>query len=176
MATGPAHTALTSYDVDLQPNMHVYAPGVETATSRSTGRWRIPILAQVAHAPAYPRAEKLFLKAIDETVSRVPEPFPAESRDITIPAEEKLKAMLDGRRAYFTTPPNSSLRYQACDDRGPVAFRRLCPCMQWTFEYQGSSRQRAVVLPSPCQVYSAKQDGLAESILLGVRGTSRLNP
>jgi hypothetical protein len=114
-------------DIALQPAMHVYAPGVEGYIPID---WKMEdsATAQV-HAPVFPRAEKLYLKAIDETVPAYRSHFRL-TRDITIPAAEKLKQAVDAS-GHFTVA--GSLRYQACDDR--VCYIPQTLPLQWTFEY-----------------------------------------
>jgi len=95
----PGQRIALTLDVDLGPNMHVYAP-------------------------VFPRAEKLYLKAIDETVPAYRNHFRLQ-RDITI------KPAVDGS-GRFTV--DGSLRYQACDDR--VCYIPQTLKLQWSFEYQ----------------------------------------
>jgi hypothetical protein len=113
-------------DIDLEPNMHVYAPGVEGYIPID---WKMQDsdTAQV-HAPVFPRAEKLYLKAIDETVPAYRSHFRL-TRDITIPPEDQLKPAVDGA-GHFAV--DGSLRYQACDDR--VCYIPQVLRLQWTFQ------------------------------------------
>ena len=122
----PGQRVALTLDVDLQPNMHVYAPGVEGYIPID---WKMEDsdTAQV-HAPVFPRAEKLYLKAIDETVPAYRSHFRL-TRDITIPSEDKLKPAVDGS-GHFAV--DGSLRYQACDDR--VCYIPQTLPLQWTFE------------------------------------------
>jgi Disulphide bond corrector protein DsbC len=124
----PGQRVTLTLAVELQPNMHVYAPGVEGYIPID---WKMEdsATAQV-HAAVFPRAEKLYLKAIDETVPAYRSHFRL-TRDITIPAEDKLKSAVDGS-GYFTVA--GSLRYQACDDR--VCYIPQTLPVQWTFGYQ----------------------------------------
>ncbi len=80
----PGQRVALTLDVELEPNMHVYAPGVEGYIPID---WKMQDsdTAQV-HAPVFPRAEKLYLKAIDETVPAFRSHFRL-IRDITIPPE-----------------------------------------------------------------------------------------
>ena len=121
-------------DIDLQENLHVYAPGVDNYIPID---WKIEDsdTAQ-AHAPVFPHAEKLFLKAINETVPTYTNHFRL-IRDITIPPEEKLKAKVDGS-GHFTV--DSVLNYQACDDR--MCYFPQKVRLQWTFEYEALDKQR----------------------------------
>ncbi len=133
---GPGERVALTLDIDLEPNMHVYAPGVEGYIPID---WKMQDsdTAQV-HAPVFPRAEKLYLKAIDETVPAFRSHFRL-TRDITIPPEDKLKPAVDGS-GHFTV--DSSLRYQACDDR--VCYIPQTLRLQWAFEYQALPKSRTL--------------------------------
>jgi hypothetical protein len=110
-------------DIDLGPNMHVYAPGVEGYIPID---WKMEdSSAAEVHAPVFPRAEKLYLKAIDETVPAYRGHFRL-LRDVTIGAGTSGRFTMDG-----------SLRYQACDDR--VCYIPQALRLQWTFDYKARS-------------------------------------
>jgi len=123
----PGQRVALTLDIDLQPNMHVYAPGVEDTYIPIEWKMEDSNTAQ-AHAPELPHAEKLFLKAINETVPAYTSHFRL-TRDITIPPADKLKSALD-RSGHLVVA--SSLHYQACDDR-MCYFPQTLP-LQWTFE------------------------------------------
>jgi peroxiredoxin len=124
----PGQRIALTLDVDLQPNLHVYAPGVDDYIPIE---WKMEDAdLVVAHAPEFPQAEKLFLKAINETVPTYQNRFRL-TRDITIPSDDKLKPALDGSGHFAIA---SSLRYQACDDR--MCYFPQTVHLQWTFEYQ----------------------------------------
>jgi len=121
-SVAPGERVALTLDVDLGPNMHVYAPGVEGYIPID---WKMEDSgAAEVHAPEFPRAEKLYLKAIDETVPAYRNHFRL-LRDITI------KPAVDGS-GRFTV--DGSLRYQACDDR--VCYIPQTLKLQWSFEYQ----------------------------------------
>jgi peroxiredoxin len=122
----PGQRVTLTLDIDLQPNLHVYAPGVDNYIPID---WKMDDsdAAQV-HAPVLPHAEKLFLKAINETVPAYTSHFRL-TRDITIAAEDKLKATVDGSGHFVV---NSELHYQACDDR--LCYFPQKVRLQWTFE------------------------------------------
>lgn len=105
-------------DVDLEPGMHVYAPGVEGYIPID---WKMEdsSAAQV-HSAIFPRAEKLYLKAIDETVPAYRSHFRL-IRDITIAPGASGPLNFEG-----------SLRYQACDDR--VCYIPQTLRLHWTFD------------------------------------------
>jgi hypothetical protein len=125
----PGQRIALTLDIELQPNMHVYAPGVENYIPIDWKMEDSPT-AQV-HAPVFPRAEKLYLKAIDETVPAYRNHFRL-TRDITI------QPAVDGS-GHFTV--EGSLRYQACDDR--VCYIPQLLRLEWTFEEQPLKRQPA---------------------------------
>ncbi len=105
-------------DVDLAPNMHVYAPGVEGYIPIE---WKMEdSSAAETHAPVFPRAEKLYLKAIDETVPAYRNHFRL-IRDVTI-----------GPGSAGTITLEGTLRYQACDDR--VCYIPQTLRLKWNFK------------------------------------------
>jgi hypothetical protein len=108
-------------DIDLQPGMHVYAPGVEGYIPID---WKMEDSAKAeVHAPVFPRAEKLYLKAIDETVPAYRNHFRL-TRDITITTA--------GGSGRFVV--DGSLRYQACDDR--LCYIPQTLHLEWAFDYK----------------------------------------
>ena len=124
-------------DLELKPNMHVYAPGVEGYISID---WKIQESdAAKAHDVTYPASEKLHLKAIDETVP-VYRGRLRLTRDVTIAQDGKVRPALDatGRLAIEGT-----LRYQACDDRVCYVPQQLP--LKWAFQYENFDRQRVPV-------------------------------
>lgn len=112
------HVTLT-LDVDLQPDMHVYAPGIEGYIPID---WNMQQTSAAEVQPAhFPRAEKLHLKAIDETVPAYTGRFRL-TRDVVIrPGSGRLT--IEG-----------SLRYQACDNR--VCYIPQTLPLSWSFEYR----------------------------------------
>jgi hypothetical protein len=122
----PGQRVALTLDIDLEPNMHVYAPGVEGYIPID---WKMEDSgAALVHPPVFPHAEKLYLKAIDETVPAFRSHFRL-TRDITIePAAEG--------SGHFAV--GGSLRYQACDDR--VCYIPQTLPLQWTFEYQSLAK------------------------------------
>ena len=104
-AVTPGQQVTLVLDVDLNPGMHVYAPGVQGYIPIDWKMQDSP--AAVVHEPVFPQSQKLFLKAIGETVPAYRNHFRL-LRDVTIgrAPEGSGKLTLTG-----------SLRYQACDDR-----------------------------------------------------------
>lgn len=132
-AVAPGQRVALTVDVDLEPDMHVYAPGVEGYIPID---WKMQDsdTAQV-HAPVFPRAEKLYLQAIDETVPAFRSHFRL-IRDITIPPEAKLQPAVDPSGQFAV---DGTLRYQACDDR--VCYIPQSLPLKWTFAYQAQPRR-----------------------------------
>jgi Thiol:disulfide interchange protein DsbD, N-terminal len=130
----PGQRVALSVDVELYPNMHVYAPGVEGYIPID---WKMQDSSTaLVHAPVFPKSEKLYLKAIDETVPAFRNHFRL-LRDITIPSESTLKPAIDSS-GHITV--DASLRYQACDDRVCYIPQELR--LRWTFEYHPPDQQR----------------------------------
>lgn len=127
-------------DIELKPNMHVYAPGVEGYIPID---WQMkPSEATASHDVKYPKSEMLNLPAIDETVPAYTGRFRL-TRDITIASADKVKPLLDSS-GRFTV--EGTLRYQACDDRVCYVPQNLP--VKWTFRFQDLDRQR---VPSELQ-------------------------
>ncbi len=117
-SVAPGQQVTLTLDVELAPNMHVYAPGVDGYIPID---WNMEDSGAVeVQAPVFPRAEKLYLKAIDETVPAYRDHFRL-LRDITIAAGAPGRFTIDG-----------SLRYQACDDR--VCYIPQTLALHWTFD------------------------------------------
>ena len=130
----PGQRIRLTLDLDLLPDMHVYAPGVEGYIPIE---WKMqdPEIFHV-QAAVFPHPEKLYLRAIDETVPAYRGHFRLV-RDITIPPESKVKSALD-RSGEFTV--DGTLRYQACDDR--VCYIPQTMRLQWTLRYQSPGKSR----------------------------------
>jgi hypothetical protein len=121
-------------DIEMKPNMHVYAPGVEGYIPIDWKMKESPVAA--AHEVSYPASEKLHLAAIDETVPVYKDHFQL-TRDITIAQDAKLRPALDST-GKFTV--EGTLRYQACDDRICYIPQELP--VKWTFQYAEFDRVR----------------------------------
>lgn len=114
----PGERVALTVDIDLGPNMHVYAPGVEGYIPID---WKMEdSSAAEVQAPVFPRAEKLYLKAIDETVPAYRSHLRL-TRDITISPTVSGPWNIEG-----------TLRYQACDDR--VCYIPQTLHLQWMFK------------------------------------------
>ncbi len=131
---GMGQRVALALDIELNPNMHVYAPGVEGYIAID---WRMKDSAGfVSHDAAYPKSEKLYLQAIDETVPVYRNHFRI-TRDITIGQDAKLRPLLDSSGNLTV---EGTLRYQACDDRLCYIPQELP--LKWTFQYQDFDRRR----------------------------------
>jgi len=133
----PGERIVLSLQLDLKPNMHVYAPGVEGY---------IPIDWKLEESPAakvlpfqYPASQKLHLKAINETVpvyrGRV-----RITREITFGPENAVRPLVTPTGELIL---KGSLRYQACDDRKCFVPESLP--LEWRFHFEGLDRERAPV-------------------------------
>jgi hypothetical protein len=121
-------------DIEMKPNMHVYAPGVKGYIPID---WKMKETGAAAEHPvSYPPSEKLHLAAIDETVPVYRAHFRL-TRDITIAQDEKVRGALDSS-GKFTV--EGTLRYQACDDRICYIPQELR--VTWTLQYAEFDRQR----------------------------------
>ena len=121
-------------DIEMKPNMHVYAPGVEGYIPID---WKMKESdAAAAHEVSYPPSEKLHLAAIDETVPVYRDHFRL-TREINIGQDAKLRPLLDSS-GKFTV--EGTLRYQACDDRVCYIPQELV--VKWVLQYAEFDRQR----------------------------------
>jgi hypothetical protein len=133
----PGHHIVLSLDLDLKPNMHVYAPGVEGY---------IPIDWKLEESPAakaetfqYPASRKLHLKAIGETVP-VYRGHVRITREITFGQEDAVKPLVGSTGELVL---KGSLRYQACDNR-ECYLPETVP-LEWHFHFEGLDRERVPV-------------------------------
>jgi hypothetical protein len=131
----PLQRVALALEIELKPKMHVYAPGVQGYIPIEWSMADSPLLQ--AHEINVPKGEMLRLEAIGETVPVLTGKFRL-TRDITLAADDKLKAALDAD-GNFTI--EGSLRYQACDDRLCYIPKDLP--LTWKFHYEGFDRERA---------------------------------
>jgi peroxiredoxin len=135
---GAGQRVSLTLDIEMKPNMHVYAPGVED--NYIPINWKMKESdAAAAHEVSYPPSEKLHLAAIDETVPVYRDHFRL-SREITIAQDAKLRPALNSS-GKFTV--EGTLRYQACDDRVCYIPQELP--VKWTFQYAEFDKERAPV-------------------------------
>jgi peroxiredoxin len=133
----PGHRIALTVDLDLEPNMHVYAPGVQGY---------VPIDWKLEEGPAakalpfeYPASRNLHLKVIGETVpvyrGRV-----RITREIAFGPENSVSPLVTPAGDLIV---KGSLRYQACDDR-ECYLPETVP-LEWRFHFEGLDRERAPV-------------------------------
>ena len=121
-------------DIELKPNMHVYAPSVQGYIPIE---WEMKESgADAVHEVSFPKYEILNLPAINETVPVFTGRFRL-TRDVTIGDADKIKPMLD-RSGRFTL--EGVLKYQACDDR--ICYIPQNLPIKWTLQFQDLDRQR----------------------------------
>jgi hypothetical protein len=129
------HIVLT-LEIELKPKMHVYAPGVQDGYRPI--EWPMKESAAVVAAAAdFPKAEILFLEAINEKVP-VYKGKLRLVREITIAKDAVLKPLLSAN-GEFTV--EGEFKYQACDDR--VCYLPTSIPLKWTFVLESHDRQRA---------------------------------
>ena len=120
------HVALT-LDIDLKPKMHVYAPGVEHYIPID---WQITDSdAAKAEAVKWPKAETLYLEAIDEKVPVYTGSFHLVRNIVFSPAAKQTGEITI----------HGVLKYQACDDK--MCFIPASVPLDWTFHYQERSQK-----------------------------------
>jgi hypothetical protein len=136
MARPHQRIALT-VDLDLQPKMHVYAPGVEGYVPIDWTLAEGPFLK--LHEFAYPPSRTLRLKAIKENVPVYTKRVRI-TREITFGTENALRPLLSPSGELVL---KGSLRYQACDDR-KCYIPETVP-LEWRFQFEGLVRDRAPV-------------------------------
>jgi hypothetical protein len=130
----PGQHIMLIVDLDLQPKMHVYAPGVEGYIPID---WKMPVSeAFKIAAPAWPPSRKLRLEAIQETVPVYTGKFRL-IRDITIGTQAQIKPLLDEKSELKV---QGTLRYQACDDR--MCYVPANVPLQWIFKVEPLDRER----------------------------------
>ena len=130
------HIALT-IDLDLNPKMHVYAPGVQGYIPIDWGMAESKAV-RVA-AVAYPASKKLHLKPINETVPVYQGKFRLV-RELTIGPEADVKPLLTPGGELVLS---GILRYQACDDK-ECYLPQTVP-LKWTLPFESLDRERAPV-------------------------------
>ncbi len=113
----PGQRVALTLDIDLKPKMHVYAPGVERYIAID---WQMANGNAAKAQPAtWPKAEKLRLDAIDETV-------PAYTGRFRV-----VRNIVMGPQARGAVTIHGTLKYQACDDR--MCYVPASVPLEWTF-------------------------------------------
>ena len=118
----PGQRIALTLDIELKPNMHVYAPSVEGYIPI---QWSMAPNAEIVAKPVVsPPPQMLHLEAIDETLPVYSGRFRL-ARDVNIAAGSKLKGAVT---------IEGSLRYQACDDR--MCYVPKTVPLKWTVQVQ----------------------------------------
>jgi hypothetical protein len=131
----PGQKIALSLDLDLNPKMHVYSPGVQGYIPID---WKLDEGPFVKlHAFDYPPSQQLRLEVIQETVP-VYQGRVRLSRDITFGPEGALKPLIATSGDLIL---KGSLRYQACDDH--ECFLPQTVPLEWSFHFEGLDRERA---------------------------------
>jgi DsbC/DsbD-like thiol-disulfide interchange protein len=113
-------------DIEMKPNMHVYAPGVEGYIPID---WQIsPSSVLQVHPVDFPKPKMLHLDAINETVPVYNGKFRLV-RDITI-----------GNAYLGMFVVQGALKYQACNDR--ECFIPQTVPLKWTFQVEMHDHDR----------------------------------
>jgi hypothetical protein len=125
-----------SLDIELKPNMHVYAPGVQGYIPID---WRLDEGGPAAkrHPFEYPVSEMLRLEAIGETVP-VYRGHIRIRREITFGQDAVLRLLVSPTGEVIV---KGSFRYQACDDR--KCYLPEDVPLVWRFKYEGLDLNRA---------------------------------
>jgi hypothetical protein len=133
---GPDSESHSALELDLQPGMHVYAPGVQGYIPID---WKLDDSGPVVkrHPFKYPPSEMWLPKAIGETVP-VYRRHVRIVREITFGQEDYLNPLVTPTGSLVV---KGSFRYQACDDSKCYIPEDVL--LEWRFKYQGLDRQRA---------------------------------
>jgi peroxiredoxin len=130
---GPGGRLTLTLDIELKPNVHVYAPSVDGYIPIE---WKIEENgASATQEVHYPSFEKLYLQPIHESVPVYRGHFRLRGL-ITIASNEKLASLVDTSGNF---PVDATLLYQACDERTCYPPERLP--IKWMFHYLGFDRQ-----------------------------------
>ena len=118
----PGQRFALTLNIELKPNMHVYAPSVEGYIPI---QWSLaPNAAIVAQPVVTPPPHMLHLEAIDETLPVYSGQFRLV-RDVSLATDAKVKGALT---------IEGTLRYQACDDR--MCYVPKTVPLKWTIQVQ----------------------------------------
>ncbi len=130
----PGQRGALVLDVELKPEMHVYAPAVEGYIPVD---WQIsPGVGVETSEAEYPTAERMYLPAIQETVPVYTHEFRVV-RDVHLLGSRELPPELEGQDEVVI---EGSFRYQACDDE--KCFFPLSIPLKWTLQLEPHDRVR----------------------------------
>ncbi len=132
----PGSRITVTAEVQLPPDVHVYAPGTKGYKSVSLVLDSAPGLAFLA--PVYPRAEVLYMPAIQERVPVFEGTFRIH-QDVKVSSAAEFSSSLgtDGKTVTIA----GKLNYQACDSK--VCFLPASIPVQWQLQVVPLDRQRA---------------------------------
>ncbi len=120
--------------IEMKPNMHVYAPGVEGYIAID---WKMSDSAGFkTGAVEFPPSKMLHLAAIDETVPVFQGNFVLQ-REIVVSQEKQLTPVLSAGKQLVV---EGTLRYQACDDR--LCYIPQNIPLKWTFAFEPLDTER----------------------------------
>jgi len=122
----PGQRGALVMDLDLEPKMHLYAPGVEGGYIAIA--WQMESLEGVEiDSAAYPASQEKHLPAIGETVP-IYEGTLRIVRDVHLLGGRSIPEALNGQTEVVL---KGVFKYQACDDR--KCYRPTTLPVQWTF-------------------------------------------
>jgi len=132
----PGSRVTVTTEVQLPPDVHVYAPGTKGYKPVSLVVDSVPGLEILP--PVYPRAEVLYMPAIQERVPVFQGTFRIH-RDVKVSSTAEFSNSLgtDGKTLTIT----GKLNYQACDSK--VCFLPSSVAVQWQLQVLPLDRQRA---------------------------------
>jgi Disulphide bond corrector protein DsbC len=132
----PGSRVTVTAEVQLPPDVHVYAPGTKGYKSVSLVLDSATGLAFLA--PVYPRAEELYMPAIQERVPVFEGTFRIH-QDVKVSSAAEFSSSLgtDGKTVTIA----GKLNYQACDSK--VCFLPASIPVQWQLQLVPLDRQRA---------------------------------
>jgi hypothetical protein len=120
-------------DVELKPNMHVYAPEVKGYIPVA---WALDSTAGRSVDAAWPQSKVLLLPALNEKVPVYENRFRV-TRDFTFANEKSLKPLINEKGEFQV---KGTFRYQACDDK--VCYVPQDVQVIWTFVLEAHDVER----------------------------------
>jgi len=132
----PGSVITLTADVQLPPDVHVYAPG--TKGYRTMQLQLDPMPGLELRPATYPRSKILYLPAIQERVPVFEGNFRI-SEDIRVPTSNQFADTLGTDGQTFTI--RGKLEYQACDAK--ICFLPTSVPVQWQLQVLPLDRQRA---------------------------------
>ncbi len=132
----PGSRITVTTEVQLPPDVHVYAPGAKGYKPVSLVIDSVPGLENLP--PVYPRAEVLYMPAIQERLPVFQGTFRIR-QDVKVSSTAEFSSSLgtDGKTLAIT----GKLSYQACDSK--VCFLPASVAVQWQLQVLPLDRQRA---------------------------------